>query len=575
MRFSNLFTITSKEVPKDCVLKSNEYLVRGGFIKQVGSGIYHFLPLGKMVLDKVSKIIKEEMDKSGANELSLGFVTPSELWIKSHRYNKYGKELLKFKDRKDNDFILGPTYEEAITECVNYYINSYKQLPLNLYQINIKFRDEIRPRFGLMRSREFIMKDAYSFHSDTIDLDREFELMEQTYIRIFNALGVDFRVVEADSGAIGGSGSKEFMILANSGEDDVVVCESCEYASNIEVASRAKRGIMDDDRAPKAEFSKFYTPNVKSTKDVATFFHTSEFWILKCVVKKAILNNLNEEFCFFFLRGDDTLSNVKAMNCVGDCIELTDVCVDELNELGLFAGFIGPYGLRNITNAKHIYFDIELKDCDNLICGANELDYHFIGVNLAEFLDLSYAPLAEVQNGNKCPKCNGNLNIKKGIEVGHIFKLGTRYSQPLNATFLDANGRSNYFEMGCYGIGVSRILPAILEQKSDSHGCIWGKVAPFKLVIIISNIKNQQEVAYANELYKALKSLDVEVLIDDRDLRFGVKINDFELLGFSNALIVGKGLQNGKLELIKREGLIKSEIDSNIEAKDLAELINR
>lgn len=573
MRFSKLFAPTTKETPKDCVLKSHSILIRGGFIKQIGSGIYSFLPLGKIMLSKVQKIIKEEMDKSGANEVQLGFVTPADLWEKSKRFDKYGKELLVFRDRKDNRFVLGPTHEEAIVDCAKDLVKSYKQLPLNLYQIHIKFRDEIRPRFGLMRAREFVMKDGYSFHADNADLDREFALMEATYRRIFTRLGLDFRVVEADSGAIGGSGSKEFMVLADSGEDDIVVCEKCDYAANIEAAIRAPK--VAPNPAPQAEFAKFYTPNIKTIPALAEFLKIDSFWTIKCVAKKArfVVDSACEKSesapCFFFIRGCDELNLTKALNAVPNALELVDLSTDELEKLGLFSGFIGAYSLQNITKSPYIYFDNELKDSANLACGANEKDYHFVGVDLGTFSDLKYADLIEVKSGDSCAKCGANLTIKKGIEIGHIFKLGTRYSEPLEATFLDSNGKAKPFIMGCYGIGVSRIIPAILEQKADAKGAIWGNIAPFALVIIISNTKNQNEVAFAESLYNALLAQNCEVLLDDRDERFGVKMADFELIGVRFALIVGKELQNGKIELINRANLSREAVDSNACVSDI------
>ena len=620
MKFSALFAPTTKEEPKDCVLKSHSILIRGGFIKQIGSGIYSFLPLGKIVLDKVQKIIKDEMDKAGANEVRLGFITPAELWKQSKRFDKYGKELLVFKDRKDNAFVLGPTHEEAVVDCAKGLVKSYKQLPLNLYQIHIKFRDEIRPRFGLMRAREFVMKDAYSFHTTNEDLDREFALMEQTYRNIFDRLGVKYRVVDADSGAIGGSGSKEFMLLADSGEDDIVVCEKCDYASNIEAATRKPRPAPSP--APQADFAKFHTPNVTTIKALSEFFKIDSYWTMKCVAKKVIfgesslrgvanaeaiqknpnanssifdeksglqsceredrtngsspkrtaslhdLSQKDAEFakpCFFFIRGSDELNLTKALNAIPNAIDLVDLSVNEIESLGLTSGFIGAYGLQNITKSPYIYFDNELKDGANLICGANEANYHFVGVDLATFSNLQYADLVEVKKGDFCPKCGANLNITKGIELGHIFKLGTRYSEPLEATFLDKNGKAKPFIMGCYGIGVSRILPAILEQKADNKGAIWGAIAPFSLAIIISNTKNAVEVEFATKIYDALCARfgNAEILLDDRDERFGVKMADFELIGVRFALIVGKELQNGKVELINRTNLSREVLDSN------------
>lgn len=567
MRFSKLFAFSIKEAPKDCVLKSHEYLIRGGFVKQIGSGIYNFLPLGKIVLDKVTKIVREEMNKSGANELSLGFVTPAELWIKTDRYNKYGKELLKFGDRKNNQFVLGPTHEEAVVDCVNGAIKSYKQLPINLYQINLKFRDEIRPRFGILRAREFVMKDAYSFHSNKEDLDREFDVMEQTYINIFTRLGVDFRIVEADSGAIGGSGSKEFMILASSGEDDIVVCTNCNYASNIEIAKRKPKQAPIN--PPQADFAEFHTPNVRNIDDLSRFFKVDPFYLVKCVARKALFSDGSSEVCFFFIRGCDEISPIKALNAIPNAIELIDIDAKELESLGLFPGSIGPYSLRNITNAKHIYFDDELIGANNLICGANVKDYHIVGVDINLFEGLEFRDLLEVKAGDMCPKCSARLDITKGIEIGHIFKLGDRYAKGLNATFLDKDGRAQFFIMGCYGIGISRILGAILEQKADDKGAIWGNVAPFDAVIIISNMKNEDEVEFAQKVYKELLDNNIDVLLDDRDMRFGAKMGDFELIGISNAIIIGKELQSGSIEIVKRDGLKRIKLESSITTKEL------
>lgn len=574
MRFSQLFVNTLKEAPKDALLKSHQYLVRGGFVQQIGSGIYNFLPLGKKLIDKVRAIVKEEMDKSGAQEILMGFVTPAELWRESGRYKKYGRELLRFVDRKDNEFVLGPTHEEVITHIAKSAIKSYKQLPVHLYQIHTKFRDELRPRFGLMRGREFIMKDGYSFHSSYEDLNREFDTMEATYKKILQRVGVDFKVVEADSGAIGGSGSKEFMVLAPCGEDTIVVCKNCDYGANIEASKRAQRNapraneVCYDSEPPKAEFARFHTPNIKTIEALSAFFKVDKFYTIKAIVKKALKADGGGELVFFFVRGDDEGEEVKMFNAINRgtnmYIELVDASVEEIAKAGLEAGFIGAYGLRHITNAEHIYFDESLRDASNLICGANEKDYHFVGVDLSTFEGLEYADLAQTKEGDLCPKCNNELHYTKGIEVGHIFKLGDKYSRAMNAQFLDERGKTQPFIMGCYGLGISRILPAILEQKSDELGCIWSKeVSVFDIVIIISNTKDNAQSEYANSIYENLKAKGVDVLLDERDERFGVKIKDFELLGFTYALIVGKGLSEGKVELIKREGLQKRELSAD------------
>lgn len=576
MKFSKLFVTTLKDAPKDAVLKSHQYLVRGGFIEQVGSGIYNFLPLGKKLIDKVRAIVKEEMDKSGAQEILMGFVTPSELWKQSGRYEKYGSELLRFEDRKGNEFVLGPTHEEVVTQIAKNSIKSYKQLPLHLYQIHTKFRDELRPRFGLMRGREFIMKDGYSFHSSVEDLDREFSVMEETYKRILTRMGVRFKIVEADSGAIGGSGSKEFMVLAECGEDTIAVCESCEYGANIEAAKRAPRTapraeeLRYDSNPPKAKFAKFKTPGANTIEALSEFFKVDRFYTMKAVIKKARRADTSSELVFYFLRGDDEGEETKMLNVLnlkpsekGEFIALEEASIDEIAGVGLPAGYIGAYGLRHITGAAHIYFDEALKEADSLICGANERDYHFVGVDLSSFEGLEYVDIAKVKEGDICLKCGGTLRYTKGIEVGHIFKLGQKYSHALGAQYLDSEGKARDMIMGCYGFGITRILPAILEQKSDERGCVWGgEVSVFELVIVVSNTKDSAQSEYASAMYENLKARGVDVLLDERDERFGVKMKDFELLGFDYALIVGKGLSEGRVELVKRDGLQKRELES-------------
>ncbi len=499
MRFSRLLIPTSKETPNDATLASHIFLIRGGFIQSVGgSGLYNFLPLGKKILDKVRAVVKEELDKVGCQEVALSFVTPASLWKESGRLEKYGKELLRFKDRKDNDFILGPTHEEMMVNMVRQSIKSYKQLPLNLYQINLKFRDEIRPRFGLMRSREFLMKDAYSFHANTEDMQREFALMEETYKKIFTRLGLDFRVVEADSGAIGGSGSKEFMVLADSGEDTIVVCSDCEYAANIETA--------------------ISQPKVY---DVGTE--------VKTVSMKALYDDGKTVTVGFVLPLDIELQEVKACHIVG-------------------------------AN--------DLVECD----ASKQLDIVVIeealgsAVNPSEYEadEMTYADISSVCEGDACVHCGGTLRYTKGIEAGHIFQLGTQYSEALGCNFLDENGKSVPMAMGTYGIGVSRLLAGIIEQNHDDKGCIWTKEsAPFDLQIIVSNIKDEAQVALGEKLYDVLGSQGVDVLLDDRKERFGPKIKDYELMGVPHAVVIGKKLADGMLEFITRDGMEKEEISSS------------
>ena len=551
MKFSKLYALTTKEAPKDALLPSHIFLLRAGFIEQCGSGLYDFLPLGKMVYDKIHSIIKDEMDKAGALQVSLSFITPASLWQESGRYNVFGKELLRFKDRKNNEFVLGATHEEAMLDIVRGKVKSYKQLPLHLYQIGLKFRDEARPRFGLLRCREFVMKDGYSFHADEKDLGREFELMFDTYSAIFTRLGLNFRAVEADSGAIGGSGSKEFMVLAQNGEDDIVICDKCDYAANIEVAKRAKKTC--DKERPEANYaSKFHTPNIKTIKDLANFFKVDEFYTIKAVVKKAIFED-SQKLVVFFVRGCDDLQEKKAINACG-ALELVEASEDELAQNNLIAGFIGFVNLKNID----FFIDNELKGETNMLLGANEKDYHLIGINVVNLNESRFKDLVQVKENDICACCGGTLKFSKGIEVGHIFKLGQKYAKPMNATFLDEKGKAVPFYMGCYGIGVSRLVAVAVEASFDEKGIIWNKtLAPFVLDIIISNIKDEKAMHFANEIYAELKALNLKILLDERNERFGVKINDFELMGFPYALIIGKGLEKGEIELIERKSLEK------------------
>lgn len=561
MKFSKLYAPTAKEAPKDASLASHKFLLRAGYAEQVGSGLYNFLPLGKRVLENIKNIVKEELDEAGAQEISMSFVTSADLWRESGRFDVYGKELLRFKDRKENDFVLSPTNEESVVALVRGKVTSYKQLPLNLYQMNTKFRDEARPRFGLLRGREFLMKDGYSFHANAEDLDREFDLMEKTYSKIFTRLGLNFRAVRADSGAIGGSGSKEFMVLANSGEDDIIVCENCDYAANIEAATRAKRTTQAE--RPEADAAKFLTPNAKTIKDVAEFFRVDEFYCIKAVIKKAIFidakGKKSEKIVVFFVRGEDELQEVKAQNACG-ALELADATETEIAAAELVGGFCGPVGLKGVE----FYIDKELRGESQMICGANERDYHFVGVSVSSFNADRFKDLTAVKAGDKCPCCGGNLSVSKGIEVGHIFKLGTKYSEPMGATFLDENGKAKPFIMGCYGIGVSRLVAVAVEASHDEKGIIWNEtLAPFKFEIIISNLKDEEGVKFAQGLYESLREVGVSVLLDDRNERFGVKMSEFELMGFPYAVIVGKGLAEGTVELVTRGGLVKETVKAS------------
>lgn len=567
MKFSKMFIPTTKETPNDATLPSHQYLVRGGFIAQTGAGIYDFMPLGKIVLEKIRAIVKEEMDEAGANEVQFGFVTPLTLWQESGRATTMGAEMLRFKDRKNGEFVLSPTNEEAVVNMVKNRITSYKDLPLHLYQINTKFRDEARPRFGLMRGREFLMKDGYSFHSSEEDLVREFNLMEATYKKIYTKLGLDFRVVAADSGAIGGSGSKEFHVIADSGEDTLVVCDSCNYGANIEAAIRKPKTYSFE---RKSDSKKIHTPDTKTIEDVANFLNISKEQTIKAVIKKAIYEE-KTQIVIFFVRGSDELEETKACNAV-NALELIDASEDDIKEAGLVAGYCGLFNLPSNIN---FIIDLELKDEIGLACGANEEDYHLVNTDLSTLKDVKYYDLIAVQEGDICACCGGKLSYTKGIEAGHIFQLGTKYSSAMNANFLDENGKAKPFIMGCYGIGVSRLVAAVIEQNHDDKGCIWTKAtAPFMVDIIVSNSKKEEEAKVGEELYSKLKQAGISTILDDRiNARFGFKMSDFELLGFLYAVVIGKKLEDGLVEIVDRKTLEKIDVKVDEVISKILELV--
>ena len=545
MRFSKSFIPTTKETPNDAVLASHIYLSRGGFIAQVASGLYNFLPLGLRVLHNVERIAKEELDKAGCQEVALSFVTPAELWEESGRLGKFGKELLRFKDRKDNLFVLGPTHEEMMVNVVRNRVNSYKQLPLNLYQITAKFRDEARPRFGLMRGREFLMKDGYSFHATHEDMVAEFEKMEATYKKILNRLGLDFRVVEADSGAIGGSGSKEIMVIANSGEDTLLVCSSCEYGANVEAAKRQKRQAPEAKKAQ--EVALIDTPSQKTIQELEALTGIDPYYMIKAVAKRAIYDD-HSEVVLFFLRGSDELQEVKALNSI-KANDLEEVDEEALKALGIVPGFIGP---KDFESIKTVY-DLELEGAQSMLCGANCEGKHQSGFDMSRLKNVTFADLVSVKEGDLCPHCAQVLHEAKGIECGHIFQLGTTYSKPLKATFLDEQGKQQDMIMGTYGLGISRLVAAIVEQHHDEKGCKWTlQTAPYHVNVMISNSKDQEQSDFAFKLYDELKVNGISTIIDDRKERFGFKIKDAELIGFPYTIIVGKSLNEGKVELLDR-----------------------
>ncbi|MGB9755945.1 MAG: proline--tRNA ligase [Desulfurella sp.] len=556
MLFSESSIYTIKEKPKDATINSHELLIRGSFISQISSGVYTYMPLGLKVIKKVSKIIEEEMDAKGAQQILMPAVQPAELWIESGRWSQYGKELLRFKDRSDRDFVIGPTHEEVVSDIVRRYVNSYRQLPINLYQIQTKFRDEIRPRFGLMRAKEFIMKDAYSFDSEPVGLDTSYDKMRNAYCRIFKRCGLDFRIVQADSGAIGGRDSEEFMVLSSVGEDEIFVCDNCDYAANAEKATSENIDQLEF-QSEINEIEKIYTPGAKTIEDVCRFLGIDR----ENLAKSLLYKNENGEFFCFILIGSDTLNEIKAKN-VTKSIELYTLNSKEIEDLGLFEGFIGPIGLNKKIK---IIADLRLENKNNIVVGANESDYHLKNVSVKKVENVEFDDIRSVKEGEICPKCKkGKLKKYMGIEVGHIFKLGLKYSKAMNVVYLDKDGKQQYIYMGCYGIGVGRLAQACVEQNHDSDGIIWPiSIAPFEVEIIQVDMTSETN-QFCLELYNQLNISKVEVLYDNRVERAGVKFKDMDLIGIPISIIVGsKNFQNNKVEIRVRN--IKEKILCNVE----------
>ncbi len=544
MRYSDYLVPTLKETPADAEVISHQLMLRAGMIRKVAAGIYNYLPLGLRSLRKVERIIREEMDRAGAMEILMPMVVPAELWQESGRWQHYGKELLRLKDRKEADFCLGPTHEEVVTDIVRREIRSYRQLPLNLYQIQTKFRDEIRPRFGLMRGREFLMKDAYSFDLDAGGVDRAYEKMYQAYCRIFERCGLNFRAVEADTGSIGGTSSHEFMVLADSGEDAIVSCNRCQYAANVEKAEiRPPSGSAAASGAP---LKKVLTPARRTIEEVALFLETTP----DRLVKTLLLQTDAGEVVAVLLRGDRELNEIKLCRLLGcNGVELVPE-ETVLKVTGAPSGFAGPVGLDLRILADH-----EVGRMADFIAGANEKDTHFTGVNPGrDFSVAQFADLREAVAGDPCPRCEGQLESWRGIEVGHVFKLGTKYAEALHATVLDERGEERVLHMGCYGIGVGRTVAAAIEQNHDANGIIFPMpIAPFEVLVTMVNPKEAEVHAAATSLYEELLSLGVEALLDDRDERPGSKFKDGDLIGIPLRVTVGsRGLKEGMLELQDR-----------------------
>lgn len=552
MKMSKLFVQTLREFPADAEVISHKLLVRAGYIRKLSSGVYNFLPLMWKVLKKVENIVREEMDNAGAQELLMPFVQPQELWEESGRWEKYGRELMRLKDRHDRGMCLGPTHEEVITAIARDGIKSYKQMPVNLYQIQSKFRDEIRPRFGLLRGREFIMKDAYSFDADEAGLDKEYQNMAKAYKRIFERCGLDTKVVQSDTGSIGGSVSHEFMVIieTDAGENDVFFCEKCDYAANSDHATSNLPEAIVDGGFAKAEI--LDTPNTKTIENLTEFLKIPSTVILKTLVyiadKKPVL---------VLIRGDKTAEETKLKNAL-NANELRIAVAAEIEELmqekGFAAdkGFIGPVGMSGVR----ILADESVKNLKNFVVGCNQTDKHLVGANFGvEVAEVkSFADVRLVEKGDFCPECGANLNVTQGIEVGNIFKLGTKYSKPMKAVFTDVDGKEKPYVMGCYGIGISRTAAAAVEKYHDDNGIIWPiSIAPYHVIVVPVNIKDELQMKIANEIYEKLLAQGVEAVIDDRDERPGVKFKDADLIGFPYRITVGKTIQEGLVEFKTRQ----------------------
>jgi prolyl-tRNA synthetase len=537
---------TLREAPSDADIISAKLMIRAGMIRKLASGFYEFLPLGLKVLRKVENIIREEMNAAGGQEISLPLIFPKDLWIETGRWNIYGKELFRLKDRKEAEFCLAPTAEEAVTDLVKKEIRSYKQLPLMLYQFGAKFRDEIRPRFGVMRAKEFLMKDAYSFHTDEADLERYYKIMFDAYTNVCKKCGFKFRAVEAASGAIGGSFSHEFMILADTGEDALAWCD-CGHGANSE---KAECLPISQPKEESLSLEEVLTPNVGTVEDVAKFLKASPEKFIKTMIYKADANPV-----VVLVRGDHEINEIKLQILLGaeEIVLADEQTVVSITNSPL--GFAGPVGLRG---AK-IIADLSVVKISNAVTGANKKDYHLKNVNYNRDYNADIvADIRKVMHGDICPKCKKeNLRFSRGIEVGHVFKLGTKYSKSMNATYLDANGKENLIVMGCYGIGITRILAATIEQSHDDNGIIWtDNMAPFNVVVIPVNYADAKIKETTDKLYKELASKGIDVLVDDRDERVGIKFKDADLIGIPYRITIGeKNLEKGYVELkARRDG---------------------
>ena len=563
MRMSKLLAPTLREDPTEAEIASHKLMLRAGLIRKLTSGVYTYLPLGWRIIHKIENIVRQEMDRAGALEVKLPAILPSELWKETGRWDVYGKELFRIKDRHDREFCLGPTHEEVITDLVRTNVKSYKELPINLYQIQTKYRDEIRPRFGVMRAREFIMKDAYSFDRNEEGLEKSYKIMYEVYNRIFDRCGLKYKIVHADPGPIGGGFSQEYMVLSPTGEDEIMHCEKCDYAASKEMAEiqgLGTRGQGSGKAIPKIE--KVKTPNIKTIEELEKFLKVPCNRMIKTLLYKA-----GDKVIAVLIRGDHELNESRLKKILGrEDIEMADAAMVEKIS-GAPVGFAGPVGLKDLK----IYADRSITEIDDGITGANEKDAHIVHVQYGrDYKADEVDNLRLAKEGDTCPKCGGKLAITRGIEVGHIFKLGTKYSEKMKATYLDEDGKEKHYIMGCYGIGVSRIAGAVIEQNHDEFGIKWPlSIAPYKVAVVPVNIKEKEQSRVAEKIYDDLANAGIEVILDDRDASIGVKLKDMDLIGFPIKVIIGpKSLAEKKIE-------IKMRADGKTQSVDIDQAVDK
>ena len=550
MLASRLYSPTLRELPSDAVVMSHKYMLKAGMMRKIANGTYAYLPLAFRAIQKVEKIVREEINKTGAQEILMPIVQPAEIWQKTGRWDVYGEEMFKLKDRHGRDYCLGPTHEELVTTLIQMDTSSYKQLPVSVYQIQNKYRDEKRPRFGLMRSREFIMKDGYTFDADQEGLDKQYKLMYDAYTRIFTRCGLKFRPVIADSGAIGGNASHEFEVLADSGEADIVYCKHCDFAANIEAV---EPNTLHSDIKNDKEKEIVETPGQHTIDMVCNYLHAPVKQSVKAVVYK-----LDDTVVLAMVRGDHEVNEVRLQNIYG-AINVGMASDEDLERVGLTAGYISPIGLKR-TKDFDIICDTTVMEMQDACCGANDKDKHYIHVNPArDFGDVRVDTIRQIDAHDICPECGGEIVLTKGIEVGQVFKLGTKYSEKLGATYLDNNGKSHPLVMGCYGIGVTRTVAASIEQNHDDDGIIWpAAIAPYEVVIVPANNKSEEVMEAARKLYKDMEDSQDEIVLDDRNERAGIKFKDADLIGYPVRVTIGKKWQqSGNVEIrLRRTGKV-------------------